>query len=124
MIHTVYLPFPSNKLSPNARVHWAKLALAKKTYKQTVGWECIAQGLGKIDADMVHVVMTFFPPSARHFDLDGLISRFKAALDAISEVIGIDDRYFTLAASKASAIRPHGQVRVDIEWTDREARAA
>jgi len=123
--HTVYLPFPSKNLSPNARPHWAKLAAAKKAYKLACGWKATADGLRTIDADALDVMLTFYPPDRRHYDLDNLISRMKAGLDAISGVVGIDDRHFTLEVSRASfVIEKHGMVKVDLNWTPREAKAA
>jgi len=125
--HTAYFPWPSNNLSPNSRPHWSKRAAAVKAYKTACGWTLAEAGIrGPIDADTVHVAMTFFPPDRRHYDLDGLISRMKAGLDAISAAIGVDDRHFTLSAFKGPPSPKHGQVKVEIEWAiaTREARAA
>ena len=93
----IELPFPSNKLSPNGRFHWAVVAKAKKEARSTAyyltkevlkGSECV------VTHGYVAVSLEFQPPSRRSYDLDGLLSRSKAYLDGIADAIGIDDKHF------------------------------
>lgn len=120
----IYLDWPSNSLSPNARLHWSTKAKAVKAYRNACGWKVRAGGIGKIDAETVHVKMTFYPPTNAHYDLDGLISRMKSGLDGIADVIGVDDSKWELSASKATPIGKEGMVKVELEWSTREARVA
>ena len=125
--HTVYLPFPSNNLSPNARQHWGKHHAAKTAYKLACAWKATADGLRKIDADSLRLTYTYFPPAAYRYDKDNLDASMKAATDAIRDVVGIDDHLFSFGESKIEApIRPHGMVKCEISWAivTREARAA
>ncbi len=120
--HTVYLPFPSANLSPNARSHWAKQAMAKKAYRQACGWQAKADGLGQINASAINVKVTFFPPDKRRRDLDNMLASLKSGLDGIADVCGIDDHKWTLSVSKASPVEKNGMVKVELEWAASEAR--
>ena len=85
--------WPSPKLSPNARVHWAVKAKAAKTYRLE-GW-----GSAKLAEAKGHKVsLTFIPKDKRRRDLDNLIAASKSLLDGISDAIGIDDSKFELTA--------------------------
>lgn len=90
----IELPFPPTKLSPNARVHWGVKARAFKRYKN----DCMVVML----AFRPHLrgrsefLVTFHPPAAHRYDMDGLISRFKAGQDALAEVAGVNDFQFVM----------------------------
>lgn len=111
-----FLPWPSKDMSPNARVHWSRLAKAKKKAKQDAYYATLEAGLGKINADSLHVKCTFYPPSKRIFDLDGLISRMKAAFDGIALAVEIDDGKWTLAFEPLGPVEKNGMVKVRLEW--------
>lgn len=86
------------------------LARAKKAYKTVCMWHAIAQGAKRIDAESLHVHITFFKPSRRAMDLDNCLSQMKAGLDGLAEVLGVDDSKWTLAIEFAPDIG--GWVRV------------
>lgn len=65
MTVNVILPWPPKELSPNARLHWAKLARAKKSYREACAWTAKAQGARRIKADKLHLSLTFYPPTRR-----------------------------------------------------------
>ena len=103
----IELPFPPSKLSPNARCHWAQKARVFKAYKN----QCLLllsqyrkQLLGR---DRFEV--TFHPPAAHRYDTDGLISRFKAAQDALAEITGVNDYNFVMTY-KRGEVRKGGAV--------------
>ena len=90
----ITLPWPSPKLSQNARVHWAVKAKAVRSYK----FQCVAI-LSQFKAELkgqTHFSVTFHPPSARRYDRDGLIGRLKTAQDALAHVVGVDDFHFRM----------------------------
>lgn len=95
---SVSVPWPGNKLSPNARVHHMTLYRAKRAYKAACIAEMWAQGLRAIDHDgtKIRIDMTFVPRVRRDRDNDNLIARMKAGLDALASVIGVDDRLFII----------------------------
>lgn len=111
-----FLPWPDKRLNPNARIHWAVLASAKKKAKSDAYYLALQAGLGKIDADALSVRYVFYPPSRREFDLDNALSSLKAAADGIALAVGIDDSKWKVAVSKAGAIEKGGMVKVELEW--------
>ena len=116
----VSLPWPSAVLSPNARVHWARLARAKRAYRQSGYYAArplvhAARQAG--EAAMcapLAVALTFHPPTAHRRDEDNLIAQMKAALDGIADALGLDDSAFRLRQPVIGAVRRGGEVRVEI----------
>lgn len=99
----IQLPFPPAKLSPNARTHWAVKARTFKQYK----FQCLAllsqhrKSLKGRDAFGIR----FCPPDARRRDLDNMLAAFKAGIDALSEVTGVDDSHFCFALGKGDPVK-------------------
>lgn len=106
----LHFPWPPKELSPNARIHWAKKARAFKSYKDACCW--LNKGRRGIKGTSRFKV-TFVPPDKRKYDLDGLISRIKPGIDALSVLTGVDDYNFELAFSRADPIFP-GRVLVEV----------
>lgn len=109
---TLVMPWPSADLSPNARIHWAVLARAKKAYRETCGWQAKAQGARPIKADRLDVAFTFYPPSKRRIDLDNCIARMKSGIDGIADVVGVDDSKWRMSFEMAQDVG--GMVKVTI----------
>ena len=111
----VVLPWPSPKLSPNAREgHWAvrrrastaarheAFVITRLVFKAKPGWEA-----AKLDIE-------FCPPDRRRRDRDNLIASLKAATDGIADALGIDDSKF-IPTYRIGAPVKGGAVRVTIE---------
>lgn len=96
----IELPWPPKELSPNARLHWAKLAKAKKAYRAECAYLAIAQGIRKVEADKLHLSLTFFAPTRRAYDLDNALARMKAGLDGLADVLGVDDSRWSLSIAR------------------------
>ena len=99
----IELPFPPAKLSPNARCHWATKARAFKSYKG----QCMMllsqyrkQLAGRDSFDL-----RFCPPDRHRRDIDNMLAASKAALDALSEVCGVDDSRFQLTIGKGEPVK-------------------
>jgi len=107
------LPWPSSALSPNTRSHWSVLARAKKSYRHACAMTALSQGAKKLTATKLHVTLVFVPPSRRAFDLDGCLSRMKSGLDGLADVLGVDDRHWSLSISKSDEVG--GLVRVTVQ---------
>jgi len=110
------LPWPSRKLHPNARVHWAAKAQATKAVRHTAdvltldaGWQRIDFGDGRL-----HLWIDFYPPDKRCRDDDGLLSSFKAYRDGIADALGIDDRRFVSHPWIKDEVVKGGEVRIRI----------
>src|SRR3546814_5360792 len=86
---TILLPWPYRSLSPNARLHWRRVAEVKKLAKRDAFYATKAERNQKIDAMAVSARVTFFPPDRRARDIDNMIASMKASFDGISDAIGI-----------------------------------
>lgn len=107
------MPWPPTALSPNARQHYMALARAKKAYREACAWTAKEQGARRIEADKLHLTLTFYPPTRRAFDLDNALARCKAMLDGLADVLGVDDSRWSLTIQKAGEIG--GFVRVEVK---------
>ena len=112
MPDAIQLPWPPKELSPNARVHWRVLAKAKKAYRLACATHALAQGLRRMQADKLHLSLTFYPPNRRAFDLDNALARMKSGLDGVADVLGVDDRNWSLSIARADELG--GYVRVEV----------
>lgn len=99
----IELPFPPPKLSPNSRCHWAQKARAFKSYKSTCAILIGAKRSAVLGRDSFSI--TFHPPTAHRYDLDNLVSRWKAGCDALSAVCGVDDSKFQLTIAKGEPVK-------------------
>ena len=112
-------PWPSSKLSPNARQHWGQKAKAVKDARHLAGLIVFAQletGLREARAsvagkDRIDVTITFYPPDNRRRDDDNMIAAFKSCRDGIADALGVDDRAFRPVYRFEDAAKP-GRVEV------------
>ena len=92
----IRLSWPDKALSPNARLHWAKLAKAKKFYR-TLCWSDTLNQLGHpfLPEGPLLLELTFYRPTRRSYDRDNLLARMKAGIDGVADALHIDDKRFT-----------------------------
>lgn len=121
----ITLPWPSADLSPNARLHWAKLGAAKRKAREDAFWltrSAMGAQLGPTVTSLSHddksdvlLRQIAHAPDARSRDRDNLDSRLKAARDGISQAVQINDRFFRpLGIEWGEPVRG-GKVVVEIE---------
>lgn len=106
------LPWPPSDLSPNTRQHWSKLARAKKAYRAACAWTAKEQGAQPLAAEKLHLTLVFVPPNRRAHDLDNCLARMKSGLDGLADVLGVDDKAWSLTISKSDEVG--GMVRVEV----------
>ncbi len=106
------LPWPPTALSPNTRQHWSALSRAKKAYRHACAITARQQGATRSDAKKLHVSLVFVPPTRRAYDLDNLLARMKSGLDGLADVLGVDDKHWSLTIAKADEVG--GMVRVEV----------
>lgn len=106
------LPWPPADLSPNSRGHWSKLARAKKAYRAACAWTAKEQGAQRVAAEKLHLTLVFVPPNRRAHDLDNCLARMKSGLDGLADVLGVDDKRWSLTISKVDEVG--GFVRVEV----------
>lgn len=112
----ITLPWPPADLSPNARVHWAVLAKAKKAYRYACFVQAKSQGLQESASQRLHLILTFYAPTRRAYDLDNALARMKSGLDGLADVMKVDDKHWSLSIRKAEEIG--GFVKVQIKEAD------
>ena len=112
MVARLILPWPPKELSPNFRAHWSNLARAKKAYREACARAAREQGMRPVKADKLHLSLTFYAPTRRAYDLDNALARMKSGLDGLADVLGVDDKHWTLTISKADTVG--GLVRVEV----------
>lgn len=108
----IELPWPPKELSPNARLHWRKLAKAKKAYRAECGYLAVAQGVGRMEAGKLHLSLTFYAPTRRAYDLDNALARMKSGLDGLADVLGVDDKHWSLSIQRGDTTG--GRVLVEV----------
>jgi hypothetical protein len=96
-MNTVTLPWPPTATSANKskQGNWWEKSKAAKSYKA----ECtyLLKGTPKIDnpsGKPIPLVVTFHPPKNVKLDADNTYNRVKAAQDAVSDAVGVDDSLF------------------------------
>lgn len=112
MIAALTLPWPPKALSPNARLHWAVVAKAKKAYRAECALQARVQGVGRAKVQKLHIALVFYPPTRRAFDLDNALARMKSGLDGLAGVLAVDDKHWSLSIAKADQIG--GMVKVEV----------
>jgi crossover junction endodeoxyribonuclease RusA len=96
---TLVLPWPSQSLSPNARVHHftrARAAKSAKTYAHGMTLAAMP-ALGIIKGTWrgpIDVQLTFHPSIERARDDDNFVARMKPYRDGAALALGIDDKHF------------------------------
>ena len=119
----IVLPFPDRNLSPNGRLHWRKVADAKRKARSDAyalatlalslrDKRAIAAREGKIA-----IFVRFFPPDNRRRDDDNMVAGFKAYRDGLADALGIDDNRFSPTYQFMDPDKP-GRVEVVICSSD------
>ena len=113
MSQELTLPWPDKVLSPNGRYHWATKAKAAKSYRKLCWALALDAHIHVVWEGPIDVYLTFRPPSNRHFDQDGLISRMKSGLDGLSDALKVNDSRFRIKPVMGTP-KPPGSVWVSI----------
>lgn len=102
----IRLPYPSPKLSPNARVHWSVRSSATKQARDFAGWMAKSKPWPAVAGDgLVHLTITYCPPDKRRRDRDNVEAAGKAARDGLADAWGIDDSRFVITSRWGEVVR-------------------
>lgn len=84
-------------MSPNARLHWSKVAKHKKAYRMTCYVLALEAGLRSIpwEGD-IHLWIDFYPPDRRARDQDNMLASCKALFDGLADAMHVNDKRFRL----------------------------
>ena len=91
-----------------SRCHRPLKAPAITSGNLTIGPVCA----NRMDCAKLHLSIEFVPPNRRGFDLDNLLARLKSGLDGLSDVLGVNDRNWSLTITRSDTVG--GMVRVTI----------
>lgn len=112
--YLIILPFPPAKLTPHAKGNWkAKAALTKK-YRKIYAEAAMAQGLRGMAAERIKAKITLHMPNRRR-DYTNCIHCTKVLIDALADVVGVDDRQWKVDFCEGELARPNGRVVVELE---------
>lgn len=97
------LPWPPKELSPNARLHWARVSKVKKAYRDACYYTTLMSLERRkfVGDGPVNVHLEFFKPTRRAMDWDNLIARMKGGLDGVSDALKVNDKHFELSMKVA-----------------------
>ena len=115
----VVFPWYPRELSPNSRIHWAKLAKFKKDYR--IAWWAIAAKECRfinLPEGKISLTIEFYPPSRRHYDLDNCLASIKSGLDGLADALQINDRRFLLTVRMVEEVK--GYIKVTIQERERD----
>ncbi len=110
----IELPWPHKDLSPNARVAWQVKHRRRRAYKLACEWACVAQKARTMRSGPVLASITFCPPDSRLRDLDNMLSSAKAAVDAVADVVGIDDHLWDMRPRVGAPVKG-GAIIIELE---------
>jgi crossover junction endodeoxyribonuclease RusA len=111
------LGWPPSELSPNKRLHWAKVSKFKAAYREAC-WAVTLEQAGTARTDIggdLHLILEFVPPDRRSYDRDNLVARMKSGLDGVADALKINDKQFTTLTARVDARQVGGFVRVRIQ---------
>jgi crossover junction endodeoxyribonuclease RusA len=117
----IILPWPDSALLPNRRNGrgWQVTQAAKVVAKFDAAHATrLALNFSpeRIEPTMpAEVTIFFYPPDKRARDIDGMLSSLKPSLDAIAEVLGINDKMFAPFHLYPCEAIKGGQVTIIIE---------
>lgn len=101
------LPWPSSKLSPNAREHWSTTARHKRAFRarcRAIG-ESVGIGALQGSENVVAVHLTFFPPDKARRDWDNMLAAMKAGLDGLADAMGVDDHRWRVSFDVSDPVK-------------------
>lgn len=101
----ITLPWPSPKLSPNARCHWAVKSPITKAARALACYSTKA-AQARVEHDgPVALRVTFHAPDKRHRDTDNMLASCKPMLDGIADALGVNDARFELTLVRGAPVR-------------------
>ena len=117
---TITLPWPDAALSPNSRDRWGKIKAAKDA-RQSGKITTLRAGYCSTPSDPVFtfdarlkISFIFHPPTHRHYDLDGLVTRCKNYQDGIFDALNNNDNQIEVIEARLKDVVAGGSVTITI----------
>lgn len=112
----IELSWPPKELNPNSTAKLRAKIRAKKAHRDEafLATRAAFGAAFRLPADqLVHLVVTFYPPDNRRRDQDNCIASMKRAQDGIAKAIGVDDHFFRTRYQFGEPVK-HGKVVISI----------
>lgn len=90
--YIIRLPWPSEPLWQNRRVHWSKRSKATKIARHYAAMAAREAGVPYLPDAMLE--FSFYPPPMSRPDLQNMPATMKAYIDGIADAMKVDDRKF------------------------------
>jgi crossover junction endodeoxyribonuclease RusA len=103
----ITLPWPPSSLSPNgSHGHYHARRRAAGKYREDSMILLRSQNVPKLYVDPpIMLALTFCPPTKRLSDLDNLLARAKHGVDALAEVLGVNDQSFEFTLRRGDPVK-------------------
>lgn len=103
----VELPWPPSSLSPNgSHGHYHARRRAAGKYRGDCLILLKTQSVPRMYVDgPIMLFLTFCPPTRRLTDLDNLLARAKHGIDALAEVMGVNDQMFEFTLRRGDPVK-------------------
>lgn len=106
-VKTITLPWPPSKLSRNSsQGDYNGKARSARLYRSDALICALRDARGhKAPDGQIMLDMTFCPPDLRRRDLDNLLAMAKQGIDAIAEVLRVDDECFEFTLRRGPKVK-------------------
>lgn len=86
----ITVDWPDKRLSPNARLHWAKKEAARSLAIDEGYLKVKELGGETLDGEL-EIIITFHPPNRVRYDWDNKVASLKPTIDGMCRALGVDD---------------------------------
>ena len=114
----ITLPWPDKRLSPNARVHWAKKHQASARAHEDAKLLTYAAVQEQYDWSIsrkLEAQYIFMSPDKQKRDIDNCLAMMKSYQDGVCAAIGIDDSRIKRTVLEWGEVTPGGKVVLRLE---------
>ena len=110
----IILPYPDNRLSPNARMNRYALSVVKQEARDVGFLAAKSSAVSVVDVDL-QLFILIFPPDKRGRDDDNVLASLKSYRDGIFDALGINDRRVRLSTHGFGPVKHNGMVYVYVK---------
>ena len=99
----------------NQREHWAVKSKRKKSQRAAVRAAWLAAGSPVFNPPVMFKLTRIHTPRRKIRDFDNLVSSFKAVIDEMADIVGIDDRFVLFPESRIAGFKQRAGDRMACE---------
>ena len=111
---------PDPELNPNKRLHWSKIAEAKRVAKEEAMALVYQQGKPTEPYAKAHITITWISKNKRRRDVDNLFASMKPYIDGlVASGLLVDDSADVVSYALEYRLGDENSTRIDVEQKDR-----